>query len=51
MTLESLRRSLGNAGFVHSEGFMTFPNHASPQLVVDCSHSEREQGTWSSVLG
>jgi SAM-dependent methyltransferase len=51
VTLESLRRSLGNAGFVHSEGFMTFPNHASPQLVVDCSHSEREQGTWSSVLG
>lgn len=51
VALESLRRSLGNAGFVHSEGFMTFPNHASPQLVVDCSHSDREQGAWASVLG
>lgn len=51
VTLESLRRSLGNAGFVHSEGFMTFPNHASPQLVVDCTHSESQRGVWTSMLG
>ncbi len=50
ITLEILRQSLGNAGFVQSEGFMTFPNHASPQLIVDCSHSEQEGLGWSSRL-
>ena len=50
-TLEMLRQSLGNAGFVQSEGFMTFPNHASPQLVVDCSQSQRDGAGWSSLLG
>lgn len=49
-SLEALKQSLSSAGFTHCENYMTFPNHAAPQLVVNPDEARRERVFWLSIL-
>jgi len=49
-SLEALKQSLVSAGFTHCENYLTFPNHASPQLVVNPDEARRDRIFWVPIL-
>jgi SAM-dependent methyltransferase len=48
--LEALKRSLEGAGFFHMERYVTFPNHAAPQLLVNAAQAQQERIHWLPIL-
>jgi SAM-dependent methyltransferase len=49
-SLESLKQSLGSAGFSHSEQYITFPNHAAPRLLIDPHQARRDRVAWTALI-
>jgi SAM-dependent methyltransferase len=48
--LEGIRQSLSSAGFMGCETFITYPNHAAPQLLIEPSTARARRIPWSSMV-
>jgi len=48
--LEALKQSLGSAGYVHFENYLTFPHHAAPQVLVDPQQARVDRVSWLALL-
>lgn len=48
--LEALKQSLGSAGYVHFENYLTFPHHAAPQVLVDAQQARVDRVSWLALL-
>ena len=49
-SLGTLKIALASAGFVSSEEYITFPNHAAPNLIVNAEQARHERMSWISFL-
>ena len=48
--LEGLKHSLSSAGFTGCETFMTYPNHAAPQLLVETTTARARRVPWIPLV-
>jgi SAM-dependent methyltransferase len=48
--LEAIKQSLGGAGFVHFENYLTFPHHAAPRVIVDPQQARVDRASWLGLL-
>jgi SAM-dependent methyltransferase len=48
--LEGLKQSLASAGFTGCESFMTYPNHAAPQLLIETATARARRVPWIPLV-
>jgi SAM-dependent methyltransferase len=47
--LEGLKQSLASAGFTGCETFMSYPNHAAPQLLIETTTARARRVPWAPM--
>lgn len=48
--LRAVKQSLASAGFSSCQEYLTFPNHASPLLLIDASQARNERVSWVPII-